>query len=77
MTSVLRRTYLLSVLDALAAYASNGGEIHFASLNDGGKLAITFTLEDGDAYNQHVSVLFNERFEGHQPASDSAQDELP
>ena len=62
MASGLRHLYLLSVLEGLTAYAAQRGELHFASANEGSKLALTFTIEDGEAYNERVSALFNERF---------------
>ena len=59
----LRHLYLLSVLDALTAYASEGGTVRFATFNHEGQLAITFTLDDADAYNRRMSAVVNERFE--------------
>ena len=77
MTSGIRRAYLMSVLDALSAYAAGGGELHFASINDRGKLTITITLEDGDAYNAQVTALFNKRFAEHEATTPGADGASP
>jgi hypothetical protein len=76
MTAGLRHLYLLSVLEALTTYAVDGGQLHFSTLDDGGKLAITFTLEDGAAYQERVTSRFNERFEAHEAATLAAPDGL-
>jgi hypothetical protein len=63
----LRQLYLVSVLEALTAYAAEGGGIHSATLNHERKLAITFTVDDGDAYTAQVTARFHERFSAQQP----------
>jgi hypothetical protein len=57
----------VSVLEALTAYAADGGGIHFATLNHRQQLAITFTVDDGDAYTARVTARFNDRFAAQQP----------
>ena len=41
-------------------------------LNDDGKVAITFTVEDGEAYNQELVTFLNERVKAHEAMSTSS-----